>query len=163
MDYQFVEYFDAEKKYSICKNILSDLPLWFGIQESNNEYCENVKQYRLIAILVDNSEIGFVSIKENSKVVNELYVLGLLKNQHRNGIGTKVLQFIETDLVNKGIEYLEVKTLDESRESEEYRVTRLFYEKNGFIRFDVLLNEWGKGNPCLIMIKRLSRNSKIEG
>jgi len=158
MNYQFVEYYDEKTKYEICKKILSDLPLWFGIQESNNEYCENVKQYRLIAILVDNVEIGFVSIKENSKVVNELYVLGLLKNQHRNGIGTKVLQFIEADLINKGIKYLEVKTLDESRESEEYRLTRLFYEKNGFIKLDVLLNEWGENNPCLIMIKKLSRN-----
>jgi len=157
MEYQFVECDTAETKSRICKKILSDLPIWFGIPEANIEYCENVKRFRMIAVLHKNSEIGFVSIKENSDKVNELYVLGLTKIQHRNGIGTRLLSYIESDLVKRGIEYLEVKTLDESRESEEYRITRLFYIKNGFIKLDVLLNEWGENNPCLIMIKKLSK------
>jgi len=37
----------------------------------------------------------------NSEKVHELYVLGLLKNQHRNGIGSKLLKFIEDDLLKK--------------------------------------------------------------
>ncbi len=137
MQYQFVEYLEPEIKSEICKSILEDLPFWFGIPESNAEYCENVRKYRFIAVLHDNCNIGFVSIKMNSEKVHELYVLGLLKNQHRNGIGSKLLRFIEDDLLKNGVEYLEVKTLDESRESEEYKKTRLFYLKNGFIKFDV--------------------------
>ncbi len=155
MSYKFVEYFNNDDKQSLCKMVLSDLPLWFGIPESNDEYCEKVQNYRMIGILNDNKEVGFISIKENSNKVNELYVLGLVKSQHRKGIGTRVLKYIENDLINRGVEYLEVKTLDESRESEEYKYTRLFYEKNGFIKLDVLFNEWGEGNPCLIMIKKL--------
>ena len=155
MSYKFVEYCGVGEKQSICKKVLSDLPLWFGIPESNDEYCEKVKYYRMIAILNDNEEVGFVSIKENTSKVNELYVLGLVRSQHRKGIGTRVLKYIENDLINRGVEYLEVKTLDESRESEEYKCTRLFYEKNGFVKLDVLFNEWGKGNPCLKMIKKL--------
>ena len=65
------------------------------------------------------------------------------------------MEYIYKELKEKKIQYLEVKTLDKSRESEEYKKTRMFYKKMGFIPFDVLENEWGKENPCLIMLKDL--------
>jgi GNAT superfamily N-acetyltransferase len=157
MQYKFVEYNEPEIKSEICKSILENLPFWFGVPESNEEYIRNVRKHRFISVLYNNCNIGFVSIKVNSEKVNELYVLGLLKNQHRKGIGSELLKFVEDDLIKNGVEYLEVKTLDESHESEEYKKTRLFYFKNGFIKFDVLLNEWGENNPCLIMLKRLKK------
>jgi N-acetylglutamate synthase-like GNAT family acetyltransferase len=155
MKHQFTEYFDPIKKTQLCKKVLDDLPLWFGIEESKKEYCDEVKKYRFIAILFENKEIGFVSLKQNSEKVIELYVLGILKEYHRQGIGSEILAFIENDLKNKGIEYLEVKTIGEPHKSVEYGKTRAFYYKNGFIKLDVLQNEWGEKNPCLVLIKRI--------
>jgi ribosomal protein S18 acetylase RimI-like enzyme len=155
MKYKFVEYSDSDKKTQLCKKVLDHLPLWFGIEESKQEYCDEVKRYRFIAILLENKEIGFVSLKQNSDKVIELYVLGILEEYHRQGIGSDLLAFIENDLKNKEMEFLEVKTIDEANKSIEYEKTRAFYYKNGFIKLDVLQNEWGEKNPCLVLIKKI--------
>jgi len=151
----FIEVQNAYEKYTICKNIIEKLPKWFGIPQSNNEYCEGVKEYLFYKIIVSNDVIGFVSIKFNYETIAEIYVMGILCEYHRRGIGTYIIKHITSKLKKMGIKYLEVKTLDESRESGEYKQTRLFYKKVGFIPIDVLKNEWGKDNPCLIMIKKL--------
>jgi len=155
MDIKFKKVLDSEEKTQICRKVLEDLPMWFGIPESTNEYCENVTQYKFIALCDAEEEIGFASIKENSEYVSELYVLGILRKYHRKGIGKLLMEYIYKELKERKIHYLEVKTLDESRESEEYQRTRMFYKKMGFIPFDILENEWGKENPCLIMLKDL--------
>jgi ribosomal protein S18 acetylase RimI-like enzyme len=152
---EFIKVDDNEEKSNLCRKVLDDLPLWFGIPESNDEYCKGVKKHKLIKICYDNEDIGFASIKINNELVAEIYVMGILTKYHRNNIGTKLIEYVESDLRKHGFQYLEVKTLDESKESEEYRRTRLFYEKAGFIPFDVLYNEWGSDNPCLIMMKKL--------
>ena len=155
MDIQFVKIINPEEKKRICRKVLEDLPMWFGIPESTNEYCEKVKEYEFVALYNSEEEIGFASIKENNEYVSELYVLGILQKYHRIGIGKQLLEHIYKELKERKTLYLEVKTLDKSRESEEYQRTRKFYQKMGFIPIDVLENEWGKENPCLIMLKYL--------
>lgn len=81
--------------------------------------------------------------------------MGIFHKYHNKGIGSMMLNKIEKDFKNKGFKYIEVKTLDESRESEEYKKTRLFYIKNAFFPIDVLFNEWGEDNPCLVMLKEI--------
>jgi len=155
MDIKFKKIVSSDEKIRICRKVLEDLPMWFGIPESTNKYCEKVKEYEFIVIYNADEKIGFASIRENSEFVSELYVLGIMKKYHRKGIGKLLMEFLYKKLRERKTQYLEVKTLDESRESEEYKRTRLFYKKMGFIPFDVLENEWGKENPCLIMLKDL--------
>lgn len=155
MGCSFVEYTDEDKKSALCKKVLDDLPLWFGIPEANREYCEKVRQYRFIGLVDNNREIGFFSIKQNNEFVFELYVLGILPQYHRKGYGKAAIEYICKDLRSRKAKYLEVKTLDESRESEEYQRTRLFYINQGFTPLDVLTEVWGERNPCLLMIKQL--------
>ena len=155
MNINFIIVTNNEEKSDLCRKVLNDLPLWFGIPEANDEYCAGVKKHRFVKICYENQDIGFASIKVNNELVAELYVMGIMAKYHRKNIGIKLIDHIESDLRNNGFQYLEVKTLDESKESEEYRRTRLFYQKAGFIPFDVLYNEWGKENPCLIMLKKL--------
>ena len=155
MDIQFKKIVNLEEKTRICRKVLEDLPMWFGLLDSTNEYCEKVKEYEFIVIYNAKEEIGFASIKDNSEFVSELYVLGIMKKYHRKGIGKLLMEYLCKELRERKIQYLEVKTLDESRESEEYKKTRMFYKKMGFIPLDVLENEWGKENPCLIMLKDL--------
>ena len=146
---------DSFTKGKICRNILSDLPLWFGIPESTDEYCRNVELYDFYSVIYEKETIGFISVKMNNEYVAELYVLGILKNYHRKGFGKVTLNYIFEKLKDKKIRYVEVKTLDETKESDEYMKTRRFYQKLGFIPIDVLNNEWGINNPCLIMLKEL--------
>jgi len=144
-----------ENKYKICESILNGLPLWFGLAESNKEYCEGVKEKPFFHVKNNDQSIGFASIKRNNEDVLEIYVMGINEKYHNIGIGKRLIkEIIEYGVINK-YKYLEVKTLDESRESDEYRKTRLFYKRVGFIPFDVLYNEWGEDNPCLIMIMNI--------
>ncbi len=155
MNIEFIKIDDQKEKSEICNIVLNDLPLWFGIPESNRAYCEGVKKHDFIKIVSQDKLVGFCSVKENNINVAEIYVMGILEKYHRKGIGKQLFSFLEDELQKKSFLYLEVKTLDESRESYEYMKTRLFYKSVGFLPLDVLENEWGKDNPCLIMIKKL--------
>ena len=110
MELSFIEIVDEIRKYEICRDILADLPLWFGIPESTLEYCLNVKKHRMVGIQYSGKIIGFISIKENNSLVEELYVLGILQEYHRLGIGSKALDYIYNEMRKRGIQYLEVKT-----------------------------------------------------
>jgi len=155
MDIRFEEVRDAAEKRRVCRIVLESLPLWFGIAESREEYCRGVAEHDFISVVDGQAPVGFVSVKRNNAYTAELYVIGLLEDYHRRGIGTRLLERVEAGLRERGYRFLEVKTLDESRESEEYARTRKFYVKHGFIPIDTLFNEWGRDNPCLIMIKPL--------
>ena len=108
----------------------------------------------------ENSEpIGFISVKANNEYTDEIYVMGIKKEYHGKGIGKKLIEtaILEIKENNNKLKYLLVKTLDESRECEEYAKTRLFYEKVGFIPIDVIKEIWGKENPCLLLIKDINK------
>lgn len=155
MDISFIYENDSNIKQRICEIVLSDLPLWFGIPEANKEYCEGVRDKTFIKICDSDEDIGFASLKRNNEYVLEIYVMGIKNKYHRQGIGKRLVREIIDFAKRNGYLYLEVKTLDESRESEEYRKTRLFYKRVGFIPIDVMLNEWGNNNPCLIMLMNI--------
>lgn len=155
MQTRIVEITDTAQKSDLCGRILGNLPQWFGISEANLKYCREVKKHRFLAVYHGESEVGFASLKKNNAYVAELFVMGIFPNYHRMGFGSRLMQFIVEDLKQKGFQYLEVKTLAESAESEHYQRTRQFYLKQGFIPLDVLTNEWGEENPCLIMIKKI--------
>ena len=90
-----------------------------------------------IKITMDSNDIGFASLKKNNNNVLEIYVMGIKKEFHSKGIGKVLIKYIIDYAMMNRYKYLEVKTLDESRESEEYRITRLFYIKVGFLPIDI--------------------------
>lgn len=146
---------DPAQKENICRTVLSDLPLWFGISEANEQYANGVRDKQFVAVSLDGKTIGFASIKENNKSTAELYLIGILANYHRAGIGAKLLNYISNVLKQQDFKLLQVKTLDETRESVEYKKTRCFYNKVGFIPLESFDELWGSDNPCLIMVKVL--------
>lgn len=134
-----------------CVEIARSLSDWFdatdmvGIEKSIRSFPAYVYD--------DNEIIGFVSIKEKSNQVIEIEVFAVdSKNQHK-GIGTELLKYIE-NVVAKG-RIIEVKTLDSSNDYEPYVQTRAFYEKNGFVKIDVIspYPGWSEDCPCAIYIK----------
>jgi len=146
---------DADEKEGICRAVLADLPLWFGIPESNEEYARGVRDYDFTGIFDGEEAIGFVSVRRNNDYTAEIYVMGIKARYHGQGLGTRLVAEVSERMRTAGLEYLEVKTLDASRESEEYDRTRRFYESVGFRPFETLKELWGEANPCLIMVKKL--------
>ncbi len=142
---------DKDIKVKIAAKILNDLPEWFGLPESVNEYIENSKEMPFWAVYIENSPVGFIALKETSIYTAEIYVMGILKEFQHKGFGKKLYQTFKLYAQNNNYEFLQVKTVDEGK-YEEYDKTRLFYELMGFKKLECFPMLWDEDNPCLIMI-----------
>lgn len=146
---------DTEEKKEITNHILRKLPEWFGIEDSIVEYVNEVKNTEFLVAYDSNSPIGFISIKSNNVFTSEIYVMGILKEYHNQGIGKKLVDKCEEVLKLNGDKFLMVKTLGESHPDKHYKRTREFYRKVGFYPLEEIKEIWGKENPCLIMVKEV--------
>ncbi len=143
----------CDQHANIANLILHALPKWFGIEKAIIDYCEAVKQLPMIVIDQQGKPLGFCALKTHYQINCELYVLGILPQFHRLGLGSKMIQLAEGYCREHQIKYLTVKTLSERSQAPHYDQTRRFYLKNGFQPFEELLDLWDEHNPCLSMIK----------
>ena len=152
MKFEYLE----KGKPEITEKILRSLPDWFGIEESTAAYIEKSKELPMVIAYESGEPIGFISIKNHSPFTSELYVMGVDPKFHRKSCGSKMVEEVERVLSTQGVEFLQVKTLSEGRESEFYKKTRLFYKSQGFREVEVFPTLWDKSNPCLLMIKGIT-------
>jgi len=148
-----MEIIEEEQKSEITETILRALPEWFGIEEAIVNYIDAVRKMPFFAIYDDDEAVGFVAIKNHNPATAEVYVMGVREEDHRRGIGSRLMDMAEGYCRAQEKTFLTVKTLDESRESEEYKKTRKFYLKNGFQPLEVFPTLWGEENPCLFLAK----------
>ena len=141
---------DPRERSRLCESILRELPDWFGIEEATAAYIRAVVELPTFAVGDD----GFLALKLHTPRAAEVYVMGVRPGRHRSGIGTALLAAAEDYLRERGVEYLQVKTLGPSRPSDGYERTRRFYEARGFIALEEIHGLWEQ-NPCLLMVKRL--------
>ena len=152
------EIFEPNEKSKICNTILRALPDWFGVEASIVDYAEQVKKMPFYAAVNDNKAVGFVAVKVHNEYSAEICVMGVLKEYHKQGIGKKLVEYCEKYCTDNKIEFLTVKTLDESAESEDYDKTRMFYQFMGFKPLEVFPLLWDEDNPCLFLVKYLGLN-----
>ena len=117
-------------KTAVASEILNRLPAWFGIPESTAEYISGVAK------------------------AAEIYVMGVLPEYHRHGVGRGLFEALEQYARDKGYSYLQVKTVSRGV-WESYDITNDFYTAMGFEELDRLPELWGKENPCQIYVKAI--------
>ena len=149
------EVFEPDEKSRICNEVLRALPSWFGMEEGIVGYVKEVKTMPFFSAYDDGKVIGFVAIKSHGAYTAEVCVIGILKEYHRKGIGKTLIDICVNYCENERIEFLTVKTLDESRESKSYEKTRLFYQAVGFKKLETFPLLWDENNPCLFMAKHI--------
>ncbi len=145
---------NPELKMRIAREILLDLPEWFGIPESMQAYIRESAEQVFLAAYRGDEAAGFMTLKATSPYTAELAVCGVKKCLHRSGIGSALFHSLEQLALEQGYEYLQVKTVAAGFYPE-YDATRMFYEKMGFRSMEVFPTLWDPGNPCLIMVKRI--------
>lgn len=143
------------EKGKITERILRSLPKWFGIEQAILDYIHDVEPMLFWVAEVNGAVIGFTAVKQHFEKSAEIYVMGIVPEYHRRGIGRLMINEIEKELRTKGNHYLQVKTLSPSRESAEYAMTRKFYLSMGFEPLEEFPTLWGEANPCLLLVKRV--------
>ncbi len=146
---------DPAAKSELCSCILHQLPDWFGIESSIAEYVEEAAGLPFYAAYDRTRPIGFLAVKVHNPYTSEIYVMGILEDFHRQGIGTALVSRAEVFCRDRGQKYLTVKTLDGSAASEHYARTSKFYKRMGFIPLEVFPLLWDEANPCLFLVKYL--------
>jgi ribosomal protein S18 acetylase RimI-like enzyme len=142
-------------KSFVCSPILRSLPAWFGIEEDLVRYSTEIDHLNTWLACEAERVIGFVSLKQHTPYSAEIYVMGILLEAHRKGIGCALIDQTQEWLKSRGVEYLQVKTLGPSHKDENYAKTRGFYMAMGFRSLEEFKQIWDENNPCLIMVKRL--------
>lgn len=146
--------FDKGDKKDIARRILEALPEWFEVEESREQLIEDSVE-QIFVVAKDNDEpVGFACLKGTGKDTAELAVLGVLKEYHRKGIGTDLVEEARDIAKHSGFSFLQVKTVEMGK-YEEYDKTNLFYSNVGFKEFEVFPTLWNEENPCQIYVMAL--------
>ena len=134
----------------LCERVLRDLPEWFGIEDATSAYIRDVAGLPTFGFDGD----AILSLKLHTPRAAEIYVMGVRRARHGQGIGTALLRAAEEYLSARGVEYLQVKTLGPSDPDAGYARTRAFYDARGFAPLEELHDLW-EHNPCLLLVKHL--------
>jgi ribosomal protein S18 acetylase RimI-like enzyme len=142
---------------SICEPILRSLPDWFGIESAIVQYVQDIDRMQTFRAVEKDETVGFLTINRHFVESAEIHVMAVAPKFHRQGIGRELVTAAERWLQSKQCQFLQVKTLSESRKNEHYASTRAFYSSVGFVPLEELKTLWHEANPCLLMIKALQQ------
>jgi GNAT superfamily N-acetyltransferase len=138
-----------------CRTILATLPTWFGFAEVNEEYARTADVTPTVVADVDGEDVGLLTLVTHTPYAAEVHLMAVRPEQHRCGIGRRLLHFAEEHLVASGVEYLQVKTLSDRHPDEGYVLTRAFYRSVGFRPLEEMPTLWSEDQPALLLVKRL--------
>lgn len=141
---------DGEKK-SITRHILEALPDWFGIPEAREKYIAESDHKIFFCAFERDRPVGFLYLKETGSATVELYVMGVLKELHRKGIGRELFKKAREAAAEQGYSFIQVKTVQMGK-YKEYDGTNKFYLSLGFKEFEVFPTLWDEWNPCQVYV-----------
>ena len=145
---------DKKEKKQIARHILESLPEWFGIPEARENYISGSADQIFLAACHREKAVGFLCLEKTGRDTLELYVMGVLKEYHRHGYGSALVEAAKEIGRTEGFSFLQVKTVQMGR-YDEYDATNRFYLHCGFKEFEVFPELWGKENPCQIYVMSL--------
>lgn len=145
---------NPEEKSAIAREVLTELPEWFGIAEATEEYIRESANMPFFASMEGAEVMGFMAMKETSPFACEIYVTGVKKRFHRRGAGSAMFAAFCDYARAHGYRFAQVKTVAAGLYPE-YDATRMFYERMGFCALEVFPTLWDECNPCLVMVTAL--------
>ncbi len=140
---------------AVCRRVLNALPHWFGIPDSVAGYVEAAEAHPTAVAAWQGEDVGLLTLVTHTPYAAEVFVMGVLPDYHRHGIGRAMLDRAEAWLAERDIEYLQVKTLSPRRPDAGYAKTRAFYLACGFRPLEEFPDLWQPDQPALQMVKAL--------
>jgi N-acetylglutamate synthase-like GNAT family acetyltransferase len=135
----------------VCDAIIASLPDWFGLQEGIDECAEAVRTQPGLVCERDRRVVGFLTVVRPSAVTAEISWLAVHANDRGDGVGTKLVEGLVSDLSGTGARLLLVKTLSDREDpGPEYAATRAFYLARGFSPA-AELDLFGPENPIQLL------------
>jgi len=141
----------------VVRYVLRELPEYFGNENAVKQYGEDAKQPQsttFAAVMEDGEKAGFATLVMNSESTAEIWVMAVLPEFHRQGIGSALLEKVHGECRREGRQFIMAKTLGPSASDENYLKTFAFYRKNGYSMLveDALI--W-RSYPCAFMVCKL--------
>lgn len=124
---------NEEEKEKICLEILEALPEWFEIPESRVSYARETSHYAV-----------------------EICVMGVRKEYHHSGIGSKLFEAFYQYAKENGYEFIQVKTVREGMYPD-YDLTNAFYKRIGFRELECMEGLWDEANPCQVYVMAIRK------
>lgn len=146
------------EKQAAARKILEALPEWFGIPESRENYILESSSQIAFGAFDEEKPVGFLCMKETGADTVEISVMGILKEYHRKGIGTKLFTEAKAFAASKGYSFMQVKTVQMGKYPA-YDGTNRFYRSLGFKEFEVFPTLWDEWNPCQVYVTALEKDS----
>lgn len=148
------EIIDKKEKENIAREVLNDLPEWFGLPESTENYIQESQAKPFLASFFNDELVGFVVLGTSSPDCAEIFVMGVKKKFHHHGAGRELNNAYEDLAKSLGYTYTQVKTV-QSGHYDEYDITNKFYKAVGYKELEVFPDLWDEWNPCQIYVKYL--------
>lgn len=139
----------------ICRDLLADLPEWFGIPESNAAYAADAETKPTFLALTDGEPVGLMILKHHAVGAIEVHLIASRRDLRRRGAGRALIAEAECEARAANVPVLTVKTLGPSEDYPPYEETRAFYRAMGFLALEEFKEIWDPENPCLFMAKWL--------
>jgi ribosomal protein S18 acetylase RimI-like enzyme len=107
------------------------LSQWFT-PEGLADMAQDFKFHAGFIAMDEGKIVGFITYETLTGNLAELSWIGVHPGYQHQGVGKRLLQLLEEQLITQGIRILQVSTLADSVVYEPYAETRAFYRANGF-------------------------------
>ena len=120
-----------------------------------SDYFDNKDTPDIWFTYIDNNRpiaLGYCAPEKLTNGTYNLYAIAVRKELQGQGIGYKMMNFIEKVLADNGNRILIVETSS----VDQYKLTRNFYNKLGYRQEAVIKDFWNDGEDKVIFLKKLN-------
>jgi GNAT superfamily N-acetyltransferase len=127
-----IQIIESSLSGTICREIATDLPEYFGIHEANERYAMGVQKRVSFAAAQHEKNIGLLSLEFPFPNNANIYWMAVLREYQGCGIGTALIKSAEDYARERGCMSVTVETLSPKNADNNYLKTYEFYEKSGY-------------------------------
>jgi GNAT superfamily N-acetyltransferase len=117
---------------TLCRQITTDLPEYFGLPDANEHYALGVQSRVNFAASVGSMHIGLLSLEFPYPNNSSIYWMSVLRAYQGTGVGHLLIQEAVLYAKKHAAKTMIVETLAPDESDENYLKTYNFYKKSGF-------------------------------